>query len=226
LPKLTHIKERRIFPSPLDSLEGGIVAVGLEPTVSHLLEAYSFGIFPWPHEGMPLLWFSPDERGVLDFNEFHISRSLQKELSKNSFTCTWDQNFEGVIRGCQTMARKNEQGTWITDKLLKAYVDFHKAGYAHSVEVWREEELVGGVYGVYVGGVFSAESMFFKVSPASKVALVYLVQSLEEKGLKWIDLQMVSTVSKQFGGKYISKRDFLRRLRDAQKNPLTIDLQN
>ena len=95
-----------------------------------------------------------------------------------------------------------------------------------SVEVWREEELVGGVYGVYVGGVFSAESMFFKVSPASKVALVYLVQSLEEKGLKWIDLQMVSTVSKQFGGKYISKRDFLRRLRDAQKNPLTIDLQN
>ena len=217
--------ERRIFPSPLDSLEGGIVAVGLRPTVANLLEAYSFGIFPWPQEGLPLLWFSPDERGILDFSEFHIPKKLKRDLKKLNFTYSWDRDFEGVMRGCQQALRKGESGTWITDSLLKAYVAFHRAGYAHSIEVWEKGSLVGGLYGVFVGGVFSAESMFFKVSPASKAALVFLVEDLKSKGLTWVDVQMVSSVSRQFGGKYVSKREFLKRMKQSQRNPQKINFQ-
>ncbi|NCN40719.1 leucyl/phenylalanyl-tRNA--protein transferase [bacterium] len=225
MSKLSFVSERRIFPSPLDSLEGGIVAVGLRPTVANLLEAYSFGIFPWPQEGLPLLWFSPDERGILDFSEFHIPKKLKKDLKKTNFTYSWDKDFEAVMKGCQQALRKGEGGTWITDSLLKAYVAFHRAGYAHSVEVWERDSLVGGIYGVYVGGVFSAESMFFKVSPASKAALVFLVEDLREKGLTWMDVQMVSSVSRQFGGKYVSKREFLKKMKQSQRKPQMVNFQ-
>jgi leucyl/phenylalanyl-tRNA--protein transferase len=214
--------KRKTFPSPLYTLDAGIVAVSVTPTVENLLEAYSFGIFPWPHEGMPLLWFCPDQRGVLDFSEFHVSKKLRKELRKAAFTYSWDRNFSQVMRGCQQAARAGESGTWITDELIEAYERFHAAGYAHSVEVWQGADLVGGLYGVYVAGVFSAESMFFKVSPASKAAVVFCVEFLKGEGLEWMDVQMVSAVSKQFGAKYISKNDFLRRLEREKKKARAI----
>lgn len=209
--------QREIFPSPLYTLEAGIIALGIPATVETLYEAYSFGIFPWPHEDMPLLWFCPDQRGVLDFSEFHTPRRLKRELSRHEFGYSWNQDFEMVMRRCQTAVRANEAGTWITDELIEAYIEFHKAGYAHSVEVWQDGKLVGGLYGVCVGGVFSAESMFFNVSPASKAALIFCVESLKAKGLKWIDVQMVSSLSRQFGAKYISKSDFLKRVSQRQK---------
>lgn len=208
---------REIFPSPLYTLEAGIIALGIPANTETLYEAYSFGIFPWPHEEMPLLWFCPDQRGVLDFDEFHVSRRLKRELRHHDFSYTWNTDFEAVMKGCQSAIRTGESGTWITDELLEAYTAFHQAGYAHSVEVWLEEKLVGGLYGVCVGGVFSAESMFFKVSPASKAALIFCVESLRAEGLKWIDVQMVSTLSRQFGARYVSKGDFLKRINQQHK---------
>lgn len=205
--------QRSVFPSPKNSLEAGIIAVGVPPTVENLYEAYSYGIFPWPHEGYPLLWFSPDQRGVLDFKDFHIPERLQRELKKKKFKFTWNHSFEEVMQNCKNSERKAEAGTWITDELIRAYLKFHHQGYAHSIEVWKDEQLVGGLYGVCVGGLFSAESMYFKVSPASKAALIFCVESLKSAGHHWMDIQMVSSVSKQFGGKYISKADFLKRLK-------------
>lgn len=196
----------------MHTLEAGIVAVGEEPSIENLYEAYSFGIFPWPHEDYPLLWFCPDPRGVLDFSDFHVPRSAKKSLSRTDFSFTWNRSFKEVMENCRDVIRTSESGTWITDDLIEAYTDFHREGYAHSVEVWLDGELVGGLYGVCVGGAFSAESMFFKVSPASKAALVFCVESLQEKGLRWMDLQMVSSVSQSFGAKYISKSHFLKRL--------------
>lgn len=218
MPELkSDFKSRReIFPSPLHTLEAGIIALGIPATVETLFEAYSFGIFPWPHEEMPLLWFCPDQRGVLDFDDFHISKRLKRDLRAHAFEYSWNRDFEGVMGNCQSAVRASESGTWITDELIKAYTDFHLAGYAHSIEVWREDEMVGGLYGVCVGGVFSAESMFFKVSPASKAALIFCVESLKEKGLEWIDVQMVSSLSRQFGAKYIRKADFLNRIKKQQ----------
>lgn len=207
---------REIFPDPTASLEAGIVAVGIQASVETLYEAYSFGLFPWPHENLPLLWFCPEERGVLNFQRFHIPRRLHRELRKHTFEFSWNENFEEVIRGCQNMVRSKEQGTWITEELIQAYVEFHKEGYAHSLEVRLKGELVGGLYGVCVGGVFSAESMFFQVSPASKAALIFCVDSLKSQGLSWMDMQMVSSVSRQFGAEYISRNNFLKRLPSFQ----------
>lgn len=205
-------KQREIFSSPVHTLEAGIVAVGESPSIENLYEAYSFGIFPWPHENYPLLWFCPDPRGVLDFSDFHIPRSTKKDISRMDFSFSWNRSFKEVMENCRDVVRTSESGTWITDELVEAYTEFHREGYAHSVEVWLDRELVGGLYGVCVGKVFSAESMFFKVSPASKASLIFCVESLRERGLHWMDLQMVSSVSKSFGAKYISKRDFLKRL--------------
>lgn len=221
LPELSEdfARQQRSFPSPFEAFEAGIVAVGVEPTIENLFEAYSFGIFPWPHEDYPLLWFCPDRRGVLEFKDFHIPDRLKRDLRRSQFTYSWNQNFRQVIESCKTIERPSEGGTWITDELVEAYVSFHQAGYAHSIEVWSENELAGGLYGVCVGGVFSAESMFFKKSPASKAALVHCVQSLQQLGHKWMDIQMVSSVSRQFGGKYISRKEFLQRLKSLNRSP-------
>ena len=153
-------ERRRTFPDPRQALAEGIVDVSDELGVERLLEAYSFGIFPWPSEGYPTLWFCPEERGILEFENFHVSRSLRKTLARGEFTFSFDRAFERVIRACAASPRGDQPGTWITDRMIEAYIDFHRAGYAHSVEVWRGGDLVGGVYGVYVAGNFSGESMF------------------------------------------------------------------
>jgi leucyl/phenylalanyl-tRNA--protein transferase len=202
----------RTFPDPRRTLDDGILDLSDDLRVERLLEAYSFGIFPWPHEDLPTLWYCPVERGVIDFSEFHVPRSLQKFMGKHPFRMSFDRCFDVVIEACAQRRRPGQRGTWITPKLLKAYKAFHQAGYAHSLEVWEDDSLVGGLYGVYVGGVFCGESMFFIRPNASKVALVTLVEFLRAHGLLWMDIQMVTPALAGFGGKYISRDDFLQRL--------------
>ena len=203
---------RRTFPDPRQTLDEGILDLSDDLRVERLLEAYSFGIFPWPHEDLPTLWYCPVERGVLDFADLHVSHSLKKFMHKNPYRVTFDHCFDVVIEACAKVPRPMQKGTWITPKLLKAYKEFHRAGYAHSVEVWQDDELVGGLYGVYVAGVFCGESMFFVRDNASKVALLTLIEFLRGHGLMWIDTQMVTPALESFGGKYISRGDFLQRL--------------
>jgi leucyl/phenylalanyl-tRNA--protein transferase len=202
----------RSFPDPRHTLDEGIVDLSDDVRVERLLEAYSFGIFPWPHEDLPTLWFCPEERGVIDFQDFHIAGSLAKFMRKNPYQVTLNREFDAVIEACAKVPRPLQRGTWITPRLLKAYKDFHRAGYAHSVEVWSGGELAGGLYGVYVAGVFCGESMFHVQDNASKVALVTLVEFLRARGLLWMDIQMVTPALEAFGGKYISRGDFLQRL--------------
>lgn len=221
--KPLFVKELRSFPHPEMTLAEGILDISDDLRVERLLEAYSFGIFPWPHEDMPTIWYSPEERGILEFNKFHIPTSLAKFISKSNWTYSFDKNFVDVVKACSEQPRKGQNGTWITKKMLKAYIDFHKAGYAHSVEVWDGEELVGGLYGVYVGGIFCGESMFHRETNASKCALVRLVQFLRESGLEWMDIQMVTPLSSAFGGRYIPRREFLRRLHTARSSALRLD---
>lgn len=218
--------ERSVFfpPAELSGPEG-LVAVDDDLSVERLLEAYSFGIFPWPEVGYPVLWFSPESRGVIDFEEFHIPERLAREIKKTKFSFSWDNDFETVMLECRNASRPGQSGTWITPVLEKAYLEFHRAGYAHSLEVWLNGDLVGGLYGVYVGGVFAGESMFFKISPASKAALIQCVSFLKAQGLKWMDIQMVTPLSKSFGAKYISRNSFLDRLADAKLQARALDFK-
>lgn len=197
--------------------ESGLVDVGGDLSVETLLSAYSKGIFPWPQPGYPLLWFSPPKRGVIDFSELHISKSLRREL-RGELSVTFDTAFAEVIRECAAVPRSHETGTWILPEMVDAYTEFHRAGYAHSCELWEKDGdgarvLVGGMYGVFVRGVFSGESMFFKRDNASKICLLAMIERLRTSGVSWIDTQMVTPVVEQLGGKYISRDVFLERLR-------------
>lgn len=207
------------FPDPRDAMAEGILAVGGQLDVGTLYTAYRLGIFPWPHPDYPLLWFSPERRGILEFSEFKWARSFDKFLRHKApgFEITLDKAFPQVLRECAKQARPGQQGTWILPVMVKAYMEFHKAGYAHSLEVWHEHQLVGGIYGVFVKGVFSGESMFYKTPNASKLALFQLVQVLKSWGLKWMDIQMVTPVTESFGGKYIDREEFLRKLKRTQE---------
>lgn len=208
--------ERLRFPDPRATGKDGLLCIGGDLSVETLLEAYRLGVFPWPHEGLPLLWFSPLERGVLDFSGIHWPRRFLKELrAERGFSVTFDQAFEDVIRECARVPRAHEKGTWILPDMQEAYLRFHRAGYAHSVECWLEGRLVGGLYGVYVEGVFSGESMFHKVSGASKRCLYALVERLQAVGIAWMDIQMVTPVLASFGGKYLSRDEFLERIKEA-----------
>jgi leucyl/phenylalanyl-tRNA--protein transferase len=207
------------FPDPKLASEEGIVAIGGKMTLENLLEAYSQGIFPWPHQAYPLLWFCPHERGIINFAKLHIPRSLKKLLKKSQWQVTWDKAFLSVIQSCAASPRPGQPGTWITEELTHCYQVFHKAGYAHSLEVWEGEELIGGIYGVFVKNVFSAESMFYKKTNASKFALCKLVEKLKSVGLEWMDVQMLTSITENFGGEYISQEDFLAKLKKAQEKP-------
>jgi leucyl/phenylalanyl-tRNA--protein transferase len=204
------------FPDPQITLEEGLIAVGGILDVPTLFHAYRKGIFPWPQVGYPMLWFSPEKRGVVDFAELHISRSLEKEERRQIYHFTMNQDFKQVIDQCQKQPRKFQHGTWIVPELKKAYVRFHEAGFAHSVECWKGDELVGGIYGVYVEGVFSGESMFHLRPNTSKLAFLHLVRHLQSLGLGWMDIQMITPVTKHLGGRYISRKDFLMRLQETQ----------
>ncbi len=206
------------FPDPRNSLAEGIVAVGGKLDVGTLYEAYHRGIFPWPQEGLPLLWFCPDQRGILEFKDFSVPASLQRFRRKNSqWQFTVNQSFAEVIEECAKQPRPGQNGTWLTSAMKPAYLNFFEEGHCLSVEVRENNILIGGIYGVLVEGVFSGESMFYKKANASKMALWYLVELLKSKGHDWMDVQMVTPVVESFGGKYVSKEEYLKKLKARQQ---------
>jgi leucyl/phenylalanyl-tRNA---protein transferase len=199
-----------------------IVGVGgeLEPNV--LVEAYRRGVFPWPIDGLSVIpWFCPRERAILDFKLIHVSRSLRRALRQTAFVCSVDANFDRVIELCGEVPRPGQDGTWITPELLMAYKELHRMGYAHSVEVSDGQgRIVGGIYGVCVDGVFSAESMFHLEPNASKIALFHLVSVLEKAGLDWMDIQVMTPHMDALGAITISRRKFLDKLAKTQARRL------
>lgn len=205
------------FPNPESAGPGGLLALGGDLLPQTLEQAYSQGIFPWPEKGKPLLWFSPDPRGVLMFDQFKLPKSTRKALRDNRFTLTKNKAFREVIENCATRPRKHENQTWILPEMVEAYVELNRLGQAHSVEAWLGEDLVGGVYGVQFRGVFSGESMFFKASEASKVCLVHLVQTLSQQGHQWMDIQMVTPLLAQLGALTVPRKKYLHMLLERQQ---------
>jgi leucyl/phenylalanyl-tRNA--protein transferase len=198
-----------------ESTEEGIVAVGGDLSVERLILAYSRGIFPWySSDRSPILWWSPNPRFVLFPENLIVSKSMRPYFNQNKFKVTWDQNFEDVIKNCQKIDREDQPGTWITSKMLAAYIQLHKKGYAHSVEVWLENELVGGLYGISLGKVFFGESMFAKVSNASKFGFISLVNKLKQKGFLLIDCQQETKHLESLGANAIKRKDFIDILND------------
>jgi len=211
------------FPDPDQTDENGIIAVGGDLHPDSLLNAYKEGIFPWPMPGLPLLWFCPKERAVLKFEDFHISKSLEKWLKKTSLKVTFNQAFDEVIHACASIPRSADSISWITDEMIAAYTHFHRLGYAHSVEVWDEnKKLVGGLYGVSVDGVFSGESMFRSTPNASKLAIVKLIEHLKTRRLTWMDIQVMTPHMHAFGAKTITQNEFLRLLKKTQNPSLKL----
>ncbi len=199
------------FPDPRFASKEGIVAYGGDLDPNRVLNAYKRGIFPWYNEGDPILWWSPDPRLVLYPDELKVSRSLKKSLKK--FDVRIDTNFLGVIQNCRDL--RKEEGTWILPEIVEVFSKLHEMGFAHSVEVYREGELVGGLYGLSMGAAFFGESMFSKVSDASKVALVHLCEIAKKKGFDFIDCQVPSAHLKRLGAVEISRVQFLDELEVA-----------
>ena len=205
--------------NPFPAVEGalrhpnGLLAAGGNLSVTRLLEAYSHGIFPWFNPCEPILWWSPDPRMVLFPGEFRVSRSLNKILRRRNFEVRCDTAFEEVIRACAG-PRNNRSGTWITEEMISAYVSLHMAGYAHSIEVWIEGELSGGLYGVAIGRMFYGESMFSVESNASKIALAHLARQLERWHFGMIDCQMKTAHLASLGAREILRSEFIARLKD------------
>jgi leucyl/phenylalanyl-tRNA--protein transferase len=200
------------FPDPRDATPEGIVAVGGQPRPEFLAEAYRRGIFPWPVEGYPLLWFSPPERAVLEFSRLHVPRSLARERRRTRLRFTIDAAFARVIRACAEIKRAREEGTWITADMIRGYTELHRLGRAHSVEAWEGDELVAGVYGVDAGGAFAGESMFRLRPNASKLALLFLIEHLRARGLDWLDVQVLTPHVEALGARLIPREDFLDKL--------------
>lgn len=197
--------------------------VGGSLSAEWLCEAYRRGIFPWPipaPRGKILAWFSPDPRAILELDQFYVSRRLRRRLRRQEFRVTFDQDFLGVITGCAA-PRRSEGGTWITPEMIVAYRRLHELNVAHSVEVWQNDHLVGGLYGVAIGGMFSGESMFHRCRDASKVALVHLVQHLKEREYQLFDIQQSSPHMTAMGATEIRREQFLRRLRRIVDLPVT-----
>ncbi|MCF6167341.1 leucyl/phenylalanyl-tRNA--protein transferase [Lutibacter sp.] len=205
------------FPSVQKANDDGLLAVGGDLSTERLLLAYKKGIFPWYNQGEPIMWYSPNPRMVLFPHQLKISKSMKQVIQKNKFTVTYNQDFEGVISNCRNIFRVADQGkTWITDEMEQAYINLHKKGIAKSVEVWQhfdsaqyDKELVGGLYGVDLGTVFCGESMFSKVSNASKLAFIKLTQKLEKENYKLIDCQVYNNHLASLGATEISRDVFL-----------------
>lgn len=198
------------FPPVADALENpsGLLAAGGDLSPQRLVEAYRRGIFPWYSEGEPVLWWSPDPREVLFPAEMHVSRSLRRRLNRAEYSVTMNRDFAAVIHACATV-RGPATGTWITAPMQAAYLQLHALGLAHSIEVWRDTELAGGMYGVRSGRVFCGESMFSHQTDASKVALAWLTSQAPELGIDLLDCQMPSSHLRSLGSRPISREEFL-----------------
>ncbi len=212
------LSDELIFPDPSLADDGGLLAVGGDLRLERILLAYSMGIFPWYSEGQPLLWWSPDPRAILMPDEVHISKSLRRVLRSHKFTVKFDTHFREVIRNCSQTGRPGQDGTWITEAMIDAYCGLHEAGFAHSVEIYLDDELVGGLYGISLGKAFFGESMFSHRSDASKVALVSLAKLVGNLGFDFVDCQLPTHHLSSMGAVDISREDYLLKLRFSLSN--------
>ncbi len=212
---MNNVFDRRYFPEITLAGEDGLLAAGGSLDIPVLLEAYSKGIFPWYAEGSPVLWWSPDPRMVLFPDKFKVSKSLDQILRKEDFEIRMDSRFPDVIRQCSKVHRPGQDGTWITEDMINAYILLHEEGYAHSVEVFAEGELVGGLYGVSLGGAFFGESMFHLRRDVSKVALYHLVDFARRNNFSLIDVQQSTPHMKSLGAEEIPRSRFLDLLLQA-----------
>jgi leucyl/phenylalanyl-tRNA--protein transferase len=201
-----RLDDRLVFPNPELAEFDGLLAVGGDLSVERLLLAYQHGIFPWYSDDTPILWYSPHERFVLYPGQVKISKSMKQVLRSGRFSVTKNQAFEQLIKACSQAPREGQDGTWITDDMQQAYINLHQSGYAHSYEVWHEDKLAGGLYGIHVDNVFCGESMFSRVSNASKAALIFLCQ---HEPYQLIDCQMHTEHLESMGAQFISRADYL-----------------
>jgi leucyl/phenylalanyl-tRNA---protein transferase len=206
-------------PAPND--ERGLVALDYNLSPERLVSAYRHGIFPWPDSGpfSPIPWVCPPRRAILEFASLHVPKNLRKAQRNSGLRFTIDAAFADVIGACATVHRPAQRGTWISAPMLSAYLGLHQLGHAHSVECWRGDELVGGLYGVTAGGVFTGESMFHLVNDASKLCVLHLIEHLRARGSTWIDIQQTTPHFALLGAREISRAEFLARLRAEQKSP-------
>jgi leucyl/phenylalanyl-tRNA--protein transferase len=222
-----RLPKEHIFPDPNDAEPYGLLAVGGDLDPKRIIFAYQSGLFPWFSEGEPIQWWSPNPRFVLFPEKLKIAKSMRPILRKQTFDVSFDKDFRNVIRNCQKMPREGQDGTWITNEMETAYIELHRMGFAHSVEVWQNNELVGGLYGQILGTCFFGESMFAKVSNASKVGFITLVKNLAHHGIEMIDCQVHTPFLESLGAEMIPREEFLERLDICQNktNPIT-DLQS
>ncbi|MCX8108386.1 MAG: leucyl/phenylalanyl-tRNA--protein transferase [Verrucomicrobiae bacterium] len=214
---MTHfpavLDDSLVFPDPRNAVEmdgiDGLVAIGGDLSVPRLLSAYRSGVFPWTSR--PITWWSPNPRAIIELDRFHVPRSVRRLLRARLFEVTFDKDFRSVIEGCAAPA-PGRRKTWISKEFVEAYTKLHEAGYAHSVECWQHGRLVGGIYGVSVGGLFAGESMFHRVTGASKVALVHLVERLRVRGFKLFDIQIITPTTAMFGATCIPRDEYFERL--------------
>jgi leucyl/phenylalanyl-tRNA---protein transferase len=204
------LSKELFFPPVLEANSDGILAVGGDLTPERLLLAYKSGIFPWFEGEEPILWWAPNPRMVLFLDELVVSKSMRNILNRNSFKLTFNQNFREVISNCQKIKRENQNGTWITKEMVEAYCKLNEMGIAKSVEVWQNDTLVGGLYGIDLGSVFCGESMFSKVSNASKVAFITLANQLREANYKLLDCQVYNEHLESLGCREIEREEFMR----------------
>jgi leucyl/phenylalanyl-tRNA--protein transferase len=206
----------------LPEIDQNLVDIGGELSMPYLLRAYRRGSFPWTVH--PVTWWSPDPRAVMEFENFHVSKSFRRVINQQSFTITVDRAFEKVLRACAEPAA-GRRSTWITPEFIAGYTELHKHGYAHSLECWEGERLVGGIYGVGIGGYFAGESMFHRLDNASKVALYCLTRHLKNRGFKLFDVQMPTRITLQLGATLVPRVLFLKRLAHATALPVTFGVE-
>jgi leucyl/phenylalanyl-tRNA--protein transferase len=206
------LDHRLWFPRAQSADAEGLVAVGGELSLERIILAYRSGIFPWTAN--PLTWWSPDPRGIFNLDQFHCPRSLAKQIGRGGFEITRDKAFRQVIEACAAPGTRRES-TWISAEFIEAFTNLHVQGHAHSLEYWKGSELLGGIYGVAIGGFFAGESMFHQASNASKICLFFLVQHLRERGFALFDIQMLTPITMALGGVNISREEYLKRLAGA-----------
>ena len=209
-----YLSPALFFPAVSQANQEGILAIGGDLTPERLQLAYKSGIFPWFEDGEPIIWWSPNPRMVLFLDELIVSKSMRNILNRNIFKITFNQNFREVISNCQNIKREGQNGTWITNDMIDAYCELHQLGIAKSIEVWQNDILVGGLYGIDLGHVFCGESMFSRVSNASKVAFITLVNQLKKENYKLLDCQVYNPHLESLGCREIKRDDFINILRD------------
>lgn len=211
--------EEPIFPDPEEADPDGLLAVGGDLSPQRLINAYANGIFPWYADNSPILWWSTNPRLILIPEELHVPRSLRRVLNKGMFSFTMDAKFSAVIRHCACCPRPAQEGTWLVEEMVDAYIVLHELGYAHSVEAWMDGELVGGLYGVALGSVFFGESMFYHVPDASKAAFASCVEQLRRWGFTLIDCQQTTHHLLRFGAQEVQRYRFLSMMREGVDRP-------